>query len=282
VTAAIYEAVEAGSAYVAPRRLREIIARWQRDGRPVEAAPAGQAEPARPIDAWLGESADISLPHGFGSRQTWRYTVARIAATLDRGAAEALFAGTALIGYRDGEATIAVATDRQADQLSGPYRAMVERALSESMRRPVRIAVLSPAVLAAPESTERHNENADSTIVESSEEAVEFGIPGTGMTSGQVWQAVLDELTANGDIPAANLGAWVRPARLLAAPEPGMLVVGAPHAPAQRRIAKQFTRPIERALSRVLGRDARIEVVTANTWRGPLGAGFSEAEERAG
>jgi hypothetical protein len=283
VTAAVYEAVEAGSAYVAPRRLREIIARWQRDGRPVEPSPAGQTEPDTPIDSWLGESADISLPHGFGSRQTWRYTVARIAATLDRGAAKALFGGTALIGYRDGEATIAVTSDRQADQLSGPYRSMVERTLSESMRRPIRVAILSPALPAEPESTARHSEKADSTIVEMGEAAtVEFVIPGTGMTSAQVWQAVLDELTASGDIPAANLGAWIRPARLLAVPEPGVIVVGAPHAPAQRRIAKQFTRPIERALSRVLGRDARIDVVTASTWRGPLGAGFAEAEDRAG
>ncbi len=34
VAAAIYEAVEAGSAFVAPRRLREILSRWERDGAP--------------------------------------------------------------------------------------------------------------------------------------------------------------------------------------------------------------------------------------------------------
>ena len=34
VRAAIYEAVEAGSAFVAPRRLREILTRWERDGYP--------------------------------------------------------------------------------------------------------------------------------------------------------------------------------------------------------------------------------------------------------
>jgi hypothetical protein len=97
------------------------------------------------------------------------------------------------------------------------------------------------------------------------------------MTSEHVWQTVLDELIANGDVPAANLNAWVRPARLLAVPEPDLFVIGAPHAPAQRRIAKQFTRSIERALSRVLGHDIRIEVVTASTWRGPFGARDVEA-----
>ena len=34
MTAAIYEAVEAGSQFVAPRRVREIMKRWQRDGYP--------------------------------------------------------------------------------------------------------------------------------------------------------------------------------------------------------------------------------------------------------
>ncbi|HEV2528527.1 MAG TPA: hypothetical protein VGT61_08780 [Thermomicrobiales bacterium] len=36
VAAAIYEAVESGSAYVAPRRIREILTRWAREGRPGE------------------------------------------------------------------------------------------------------------------------------------------------------------------------------------------------------------------------------------------------------
>lgn len=284
VAAAVYEAVEAGSTYVAPRRVREIIARWQRDGRPeVESPPTRQAQQELPVESWLGDGPDSPLPHGFGSRQTWRYAVARIAATLDRTVAEALFTGTTLINYRDGEAAIAVTNARQADQFSGPYRSMVERALGEAMRRPVRIVILSPAPApTGEESTERHSDSTDSTIVESVEEAViaVFTVPGTGMTSERVWQAVLDDLTASGDIAAGNIGAWIRPARLIAAPEPDLLVIGAPHAPAQRRIAKQFTRPIERALTRVLGRDTRIEVVTTGAWRGPLGVG--EVGERVG
>jgi len=55
VTAAIYEAVEAGSAFVAPRRLREILTRWERDGATTRTArtartarrPGGKAEGGR-------------------------------------------------------------------------------------------------------------------------------------------------------------------------------------------------------------------------------------------
>lgn len=280
VTAAIYEAVESGSTYVAPRRVREIIARWQRDGRPsAETLPSRQTKMGNPAEIRLGESADIPLPHGFGSRQTWRFAVARIASTIERGAAESLFAGTAIVTYRDGEVTIVAGSARQVDQLNGPYRAMVERTLGEAMRRPIRLAILSPAPAElGPESTNRHSDSSDSTIVESEVDApIVFTIPNSGMTNERVWQAVLDDLEASGDVPAANIGAWIRPARLIAAPSLDLLVIGAPHAPAQRRIAKQFIRPIERALSRVLGRETKIKVAVTSSWQGRFGNSEEEA-----
>lgn len=41
VSAAIYEAVDSGSSYVAPKRVREILLRWERDGLPTpDSAPA--------------------------------------------------------------------------------------------------------------------------------------------------------------------------------------------------------------------------------------------------
>ena len=41
VAAATFEAVESGSAYVAPRRIREILTRWAREGRPGEHRDGG-------------------------------------------------------------------------------------------------------------------------------------------------------------------------------------------------------------------------------------------------
>ncbi len=263
VTAAVYEAVESGSRFVAPRRLREIIARWQRDGRPLEQ----DAIVAEPDTIRLGERADLTLPHGFGSRRTWSYAVARMTAALDRAIAEALFTGTAIAAYHEGEITLAVVNERQADQLGGPYRAMVERTLGEAMRRPVRLSLLSPAP--EPEPREPDDES-DGEDIER-DPMLLFLIPGSGMNNEQFWQAVQTELATTGEIAAANLGSWIRPARLIAMPEPDLLVIGAPHAPAQRRIASQYTRPLERACGRLLGRAVRIEVVTISSWRGPLG-----------
>ncbi len=51
VGSAIDEAVASGSAFVAPKRIREILARWDRDGVPAEyarVAPAGDAA-SRPV-----------------------------------------------------------------------------------------------------------------------------------------------------------------------------------------------------------------------------------------
>jgi hypothetical protein len=49
VSAAIYEAVDSGSSYVAPKRIREILLRWERDGLPTNepATHASQPEPRK-------------------------------------------------------------------------------------------------------------------------------------------------------------------------------------------------------------------------------------------
>ncbi len=54
VSAAIYEAVDSGSAYVAPKRIREILLRWEREGLPaseraMEETAAGHREGAAPV-----------------------------------------------------------------------------------------------------------------------------------------------------------------------------------------------------------------------------------------
>jgi hypothetical protein len=65
VAAAAYEAVEAGSAFVAPRRLREIVGRWSREGAPgeVRAARVPQARPAASATA-MGVAAPARTAAG--------------------------------------------------------------------------------------------------------------------------------------------------------------------------------------------------------------------------
>jgi hypothetical protein len=90
VAAAIYEAVDSGSAFVAPKRVREIVRRWLRDGLPaglarelivdepqgsdslVEAGGtiSGVSESAHPF--WVAEA-------GIGSVQLWAAVVDLVA-----------------------------------------------------------------------------------------------------------------------------------------------------------------------------------------------------------
>ncbi|HEV2107701.1 MAG TPA: hypothetical protein VGR16_05515, partial [Thermomicrobiales bacterium] len=182
VKAAIYEAVEAGSAFVAPRRLREILSRWEREG--TRDGERGDGETARRPDGKPtrrsggqgrdagGSSAfeeghhrtgprdfspsdrlavspspppDIPLPHGFGGHRTWAFTIGLLANSIDRERLVELTEGTAIVGYRDGEVTIGVPDPIRAEQLATTYRDLISRKLGEAMRRPVRIAVITTA-----------------------------------------------------------------------------------------------------------------------------------------
>ena len=268
VTAAIYEAVEAGSSFVAPRRIREIVGRWSREGGPggrdrangAAQAQAAMTEPARE------SGPSFTLPNGQNSRRTWTAVTERIAVGLEGTMAADLFDGTDLVRFHDGVATIAVANQRQVDQLSGGYRGLVERGLEAAIGTPVAIAVIGPrdgddVRAEAPEADEV--DAAATEVSESDAIPAPFIVTGSGLSGDQVWSALLDELAASGAVPSANIATWLRPARLVAEREDGTLVIGAPHAPAQRRIAGHFQSSIESTLSRLLGRPVRIDVIAS-------------------
>jgi hypothetical protein len=265
VTAAIYEAVEAGSSFVAPRRVREIVGRWTREGGPGNreraGVPAPAVQPGAARSGPIAEAPTFALPNGRGSRQIWSAVIERISAGLDASMAVELFGGTTLVRYYDHLATIAVVTERQADLLSGGYRGLVERGLEAALGEPVAIAVIGP------DDEARARPPVDEIAPELEPEAAAaprlFMVSGSGLSGEQVWSALLDELTSSGDLPAANVATWLRPARLVDEREDGTLVVSAPHAPAQRRIAGHFQSHVETALSRLLGRPVRIDVIAS-------------------
>lgn len=284
VAAAIYDAVAAGSTYVAPRRLREILTRWEREGLPGEEAARRQGGEApratqfstpAPTRIPLGDAPDFSLPHGFGSRRTWEFTVSLLAGAVDRGRLPELVAGTAIVGYRDGEVTIAAPRVGQAERLAGEYRELVARKLSEAMRRPVRLAVLTavpdelghpvaslpPALPAplppAPVAGGRDEEPAPPSFI-----VAECGLP-----NGQLWAAVLEELRTSGDVGRANYDTWLRGTALIGRGDGGSLVVGVPHALAQRRVASRFAPQLRAAVATIVGVPLPIEVVVARDWR---------------
>jgi hypothetical protein len=141
--AAVWEAVEAGSAFVAPRRLREILSRWEREGFPAEdgvgsresgvggrvaggIVPGGRAGKATKLP-----TSDLRLPTpvftiaevGLSNRQVWAAALAEVAQRGDvsRADLETWLRPAGLIG-RDGETLVVgapnvVARDRIASRL---------------------------------------------------------------------------------------------------------------------------------------------------------------------
>ncbi len=196
---------------------------------------------------------------------------------IERGRLVELVAGTAIVGYLDGEVTLAVPDTVQAERMLGEYRDLIARKLSEAMRRPVRIAVLVAADEGgqggAPEGswTGGQIENEMGSVVEFERDDEELGTPSfvvveCGLPSGQVWAAVLEEVVANGAVGRANFDAWLRTTALVGRGDAGSLVVGVPHALAQRRIAARFVAPLRSAAAAIIGVDLPIDVVVARDW----------------
>jgi hypothetical protein len=288
VAAAVYEAVEAGSAYVAPRRLREILTRWERDGfpgqergtAPVSTPPRERAESTASYT--LADGDDFELPHGFGSRRTWAFTVSLLAGALAPERLAELVNGTAIAGYANGEATVAAISAEQARLLTGEYGGLVARKLGEAMRRPVRIAAIVSAEQAAASSrpqaakttarATRSDEPVRSRTAESTREPERepaepsFIVSEVGLPNAQVWAAVLDEVARAGAVSPANVDIWLRTTRLLGRGEGGRLIVGAAHPIAQQRIATRFAAPLQAAVAAVLGAAVPLDIVVAREW----------------
>ncbi|HET9014249.1 MAG TPA: hypothetical protein VFN57_01545 [Thermomicrobiaceae bacterium] len=266
VAAAIREAVASGSRFVAPKRIREILARWAADpshqlraGSAPPAAPRLASGPAEPIP-------DLPLPQGAGSRRTWEETLRRLGRVVGTAEMRRLFDGSRIVDFQAGTVSVAVGSHEAAERLSGEYYELVARKLSEVMRRPVRARFLGPdngVLEREPATTEPTEPTAGSDPPSPAAPPLpRFVLPG-GLTNLQVWATVQDELSVR--LSPANVEAWVRPAALLGVDADGALVVGVPSAFAVRRLSALLP-AIATSLGDILGTPVAVRVVVARDW----------------
>jgi DnaA N-terminal domain len=262
VAAAIYEAVDAGSAYVAPKRVREILARWERDGIPTREQTNAETPSRRTRRAAiaLGESRNVPFPNGMNPALVWERVAAEIGKLLGESGATALLGGTAIVGFHDGEVTVAVKSRSQATRLAGEYNSLASRKLSDVLRQPVRLAVLSPDNETVPEVISPPRE-----LVQRTERTPLFPVGQGGLSNIQVWAAVLEELRKSESISRANFETWLRPTLLLAVRD-SVLIVGAPNNLAARRIADRHRPALSQAIESILGSKFQVEVVVTDDW----------------
>jgi hypothetical protein len=197
VTAAIFDAVDAGSTFVAPRRVREILIRWERDGFPGE------------------HNAKAAKPSKRGTREPRQQP------------------------SRPGSA-VAVHSD-EGDAGS----ATVEPLLAAQAPLPIE----------------------------------PFPVPEIGLSSAQLWQAVLDDLQRAGSVGRANVEAWLRPSTLAGRDDRGAFIIGVPNRLVQKRVADRFAPAIADCLAGLLGIPCAVEVVVAQEW---LQARIDQADGQAG
>src|SRR5262249_9198144 len=150
--------------------------------------------------------------HGFGSRRTWAFTISLLSGVIERERLAELVAGTAIVGYRDGEGTLAVPDPAQAERIAGEYRDLIARQGGEAMRRPVRLAVLTADAAgreerpSGPGQGDKGTEEAAAPVPETEDEEPAiplFVVAECGLPSGQVWAAVLEEVAATGAVGRA-------------------------------------------------------------------------------
>ena len=262
VAAAIYEAVEAGSQFVAPRRVREIMKRWQRDGYPTleqsKAATKAERNELPSVDYSLGATLDFKLPHGHGSRQTWEHVVRSLARSIEPERLARLVDGTEIVRYLNGEVIVAAPTPGQAAPLSGEYRELVQRKLAAAMNRSVRLGVVVQGGELA------QDEYLDTTTIpfESIEPRSEETVPTLGMSLSQCWETILTELRRSDQVDVASFETWLRPTRLASIHPDGTVFVTAPNAAILRRVESRFAHLLERELSALTGEAMLIRFVT--------------------
>ncbi len=236
VTAAIYEAVESGSAYVAPRRIREILARWEREGRP----SGNDAEPGR---------GGRRSPRDSGRAAVNRDDTPTRRSRVATGATPAFVPGNT--PERQPAAVVEQGTASNSSVRTGPRRVGSQRdAIPGTLTRPA-----SGSTIPAVPPVARRSAPTSST----------FTVMECGLASTQVWSAMLTELALGGEIVRADLDGCIRGAELIGRNEDGALVIGASSAVTQRR-ASRYLPALRRAAETIVGVPVLVEVAVRGPW----------------
>jgi hypothetical protein len=298
VGSAIEEAVSSGSAFVAPKRIREILTRWERDGVPDSYACQAKAhagssqlvtnQPStQPQAVTRGERVShrsvraggdaAMLPIDRDPADVWNATCDLLQGSLSVVAIDQLRSGVRISGYEAGTVVLSPITQELADAIADGWGEVVQRKLGVVLRRPVRIRVLSPdgpddddrasQLVADVQPASKPRATARRSPARPAPQAVPvFRLAECRMTSTQVWMSVLDDLRGSGAIPKPEIDSWLRDSVLLGRDEgDDALIVGVPHALAERRAAR-FLSAIETATMHIVGFDCEIRIVRTNEW----------------
>lgn len=262
LVAALREAVGAGSSFVAPKRIREIIQRWEADGDgPRGAGSADDAPLATPsgvvADTNAAESVppDVRLPGGARGARTWASVLENLAGLLAGETFDLLFGGSFVRRYWRGMVEVEVRSAAAADKLSAEYRPLVERLLNARLSKPVAVSFHVSDAAKSVETPLHEDTDPSLPVLRVSQSDVDLG--------RQVWHVVLSDLAAAASPDEIDRLAGVVPIGQDAA---GFMLLASPSPVARRLLEGRFREAVERSLSALLGRAIRIRCVGRDEW----------------
>jgi len=266
LVAAIREAVSSGSSFVAPKRIREIVARWVSEGAPGDAGAGEHLADPGSDPVRQGSMGDI---RALSRRGVQAHVPSPQRATAPAGRSRAHR------GQQPGVPSLTrarvSALPREAQDAAGPLPAsggVVVDLPPEVVRR---LAAALTAALGIPIQLMEPSagEPATAGVVPST-----TALPGApavppvhlpdGLTNYQLWAMAQELLQAR--LSPASFESWIRPAVLLGLSESGDFIVGAPSQAACRRLEGRLRPAIEAALSELLGRPVTIQAVVIQEW----------------
>ncbi|MCM8750215.1 hypothetical protein NET02_13765 [Thermomicrobiaceae bacterium CFH 74404] len=267
LVAAIREAVSSGSSFVAPKRIREILARWVAEGVPGSSGPIGVFpeqgdDPVRPGSPADGREVNTSDGPSL-VRMLDSTSVPPRGSRLRRG--QQIDARRAMQRPISGSSLEAQGAIDPGSPASGPEFASLPPEVVQRLATALTAALGIPIQFVTPASQETaplHPPPATAALPDMPT-VPPVHLPG-GLTNHQLWAMAQELLQAR--LSAASFESWIRPAVLLGVSESGDFLVGAPSQAACRRLEGRLRPAVEVALSELLGRPVAIRAVVLQEW----------------
>lgn len=288
LVAAMREAVASGSTFVAPKRIREIVTRWAREGAPQAedtALPVAVPAPAQAVaanvtpqqeQAAASTATAVRLPGGAQGDRVWSAVLRDLAGVLDAGAHQRLLAESRIVRYARGEVLVQVVDAAAAEKLQREFHSLVERHLNQHLRRKVALAFCAAEDDAAGTGSARQAavdaDGAAPTADTPADEGAGAGagaapllVPAREAAAGaQLWQAVLHALDA--ELTTADRQVLAGAVVLGLSPE-AHLLLGAPSSRAAALLGGRYRARVSAALAGLLGQEHPLELVPPRAWR---------------
>lgn len=265
VVDAIREAVNSGSRFVAPKRIREILTRWSSaDERRVRTSSQGSA-----VGQTARTRASKRNREAVGS--VWQTILTELQSSKTWAEVGDTLAGSVVLGEDQGRIHIGLpGTDISAD-MQEYLRQAIEPRFVEHLERTIALEFepasdnidnQPPAVPPDGEGDGSESPAPDSAQTVP-QPAPRFSIA-DGLTNAQVWSAAQEEL--RGRISSANFETWIRPASLIGRDDQNRLVLGVPNRFAQQRVESKLLPDIQQVLANIVGQPVEVVVVIGRQW----------------